>query len=171
MGSTVRHSPQDLIDAAHLGRKLKPSERLQVVVHLEKEGEIKKYTERDLAKLLGCSIANLRKYRQQTREMMAAAISADEAMNYMADFVRAYDILLKRAEEGLNAAKPNTGLHQGYLRIIAELWDNKINKLQSVGVIPKELGRLTSLKEEWIAEASPEGIISVRPHESSEDEA
>jgi hypothetical protein len=81
-------------------------------------------------------------------------------MNYMAEFVRIQDFLIREAMDGIKTGPKNTGLHQGYMRLLMEANDTKVAKLQSIGVIPKELGRLTTVAEEWTAVIS-DGVASV----------
>lgn len=160
-------SPEDLFEAAKLGKKLKPKERLQVVVWLETSGEIQKYPEIQIANIFGCRVQAIKRYRQRAKEELAQSITTEQAMNYMADFLRSLDLAIKECKDSLTGsnAQKNCGLHQGYLRLLKELEAEKIEKLQSIGVIPKELGRLTTITEEWVAEVSEEGVASVRQSE------
>lgn len=154
-------SSDELLEEAQKGKKLKPKERLQVVVHLEKTKKIDDWPEHMLAVALGCSRQAIRKYRAQAREIFAASLSPEEAMNILADFSGWYDFLIKEARAGLDKSTKGSQAHQAYLRIIGELWDGKVTKLQSVGVIPKELGRLTTIAEEWVATADLlSGVVS-----------
>lgn len=169
--ASAYHSPEELLAAAKLGIKLKPKQRLAVVIWLETSGEIENYPDPLLAKAFGCRPAAIKRYRKLAREEFAKAISAEQAMNYMADFVRSYDFLIREAKEALKGNK-NTGLHQGYMRLLKEIEAEKIEKLQSVGVIPKELGRLTTATEEWTAVVSEDGVASVsNTSEASDDES
>lgn len=171
MAATVLYTPDELLQQATLGRKLKPKERLAVMVHLEKTGDVNQYPDSQLAKLLGCKLSTLAQYRNKARATVASAISPDEAMNYMAEFVRLQDLLIQEAREGLRSAPKNSGVHQGYMRLLKEVSAEKIEKLQSIGVIPKELGRLTTISEEWVATISAEDVASCNralPGESDE---
>lgn len=170
--SMILNTPEELLDLAQLGRKLKPRERVQVMVWLERSGEIDKYSEHDVAKIFGCKVGAVKKYRRKARTELASAITAEEAMNYMADFVRSLNYVIKEAKEALKDDRMRgTGIGQAYLRILMDAESEKVDKLQSVGVIPKELGRLTTVKEEWVAEVSPDGPVSCRPADTDNDNA
>lgn len=170
MAALTEKTAEDLIAAAQLGLKVKPKDRLAAIVYLERTGKIEEYKEKQLADIFKVSIAAIARDRAAARQMFAEAISADEAMNYMAEFVRNYDILIAEARKALKQVEPGMIAHQSYLRILADLWDKKIDRLQGIGVIPKELGRLTTIKEEWIAEAAHDtGVVSVRQAEADKD--
>jgi hypothetical protein len=156
-------TPKELFQLAQLGHKLKPSERLAVVTWLEGSGEIEQYGPAQLAQVFGCKPAAIKKLTRKARQAFAAAITEEDAMAYMVNFLRSTDVLIKECKKMLADANiPGTQLHLGYMRLLMEVETEKIEKLQSIGVIPKELGRLTSVKEEWIAEVSDEGVTSVR---------
>lgn len=159
MAAVVNYTPEELFQRAQLGAKLKPRERLTVMVWLEKSGEVMAWQENKLALALGCKLGSLRKLRVEAQREVASAISPEQAMNYMAEFVRLHDLLIREAVDGVKNAPKNTGLHQGYMRLLMEASGEKVAKLQSIGVIPKELGRLTTVAEEWTA-IIHEGIAS-----------
>ncbi len=166
----VINTPDELFNLAQLGRKLKPRERLQVMVWLERSGQIEKYSEHDIARIFKCKVGAVKQYHRKARQELASAITTEEAMNYMADFVRSLNFIIKEAKTALgDEHMRGTGIGQAYLRILMDAESEKIDKLQSVGVIPKELGRLTSVKEEWVAEVAPEGQISCRPADANDD--
>ncbi len=156
----VNYTPEDLFKRAQLGVKLKPKERLSVMVWLERTGTINDWQEKPLAQVMGCKVGSLRKARAEAQQVVASAISPSEAMNYMAEFVRIHDFLIKEATEAIKAGPRNTGMHQGYMRVLMEASGEKVAKLQSIGVIPKELGRLTTVAEEWTA-VIVDGVASV----------
>ena len=160
MAATVHYTPEELFAAAQLGKKLKPKERLTVMVWLEKTGEAADWKDGQLAQTLGCKVGTLHVLRKNAQKYVAALISPDEAMNYMAEFVRLQDLLIKEALAGIKAGPVSTGIHQGYMRLLMEVSDAKVAKLQSIGVIPKELGRLTTVAEEWTATIA-DGVASV----------
>ena len=169
----LNYMPEELFKGAQLGHKLKRRDRLNVMVWLEKTGTIHDWQEKPLAQVLGCKVGALRRLRNEARQVMASAISPAEAMNYMTEFVRNIDFLIKEAYESIKAGPKNTGLHQGYMRLLMEANGEKVAKLQSIGVIPKELGRLTTVTEEWTA-VIVDGVASVsntsegQPHELAE---
>ncbi len=170
MADSTEKTVIELFLLSELGRFPKPKERREIVLYLERSGEIENHREDVLAKQLGCSKNALKKDRQRAWQTLAKAISSEEAMTYMADYCRHIDNLIKEGYAGLKeAVKGGTG-HPHYIRLIGELVESKVNKLQSVGVIPKELGRLTTLEEEWIAAASDEGVVSVKEKEKSAPE-
>jgi hypothetical protein len=162
MAAVVNYTPDELFKLAQLGRKLKPRERLDVLVWLEKSGTINEWQENKLAMALGCKLKSLRKQRSEAQRVVASYISPSEAMNYMAEFVRIQDLLIAEATYGVKNAPKNTGYHQGYMRLLMEASGEKIAKLQSIGVIPKELGRLTTVAEEWTA-VIVDGVASCAP--------
>lgn len=165
MAAVVHYTPEELFQRAQLGVKLKPKERLSVVVWLEKSGTVLEWNEGKLAQTLGCKIGKLRTLRTEAQGVVAAAISPEQAMNYMAEFVRLHDLVISEAVWGVKNAPKNTGLHQGYMRMLMEASGEKVAKLQSIGVIPKELGRLTTVAEEWTATISEGGVASCGPTE------
>lgn len=132
------------------------------MVWLEKTGEIQNWQENKLAKTLGCKVGKIKDLRKSAQAKLAEAISPVEAMNYMVEYVRLNDFLIQQAVQGVKNAPANTQLHQGYMRLLMELSSEKVSKLQSIGVIPKELGRLTTVAEEWTAIIT-EGVASVGP--------
>jgi hypothetical protein len=154
------YSPKELLDLAQMGKKLKPKERHYIMVWLEKSGEIESWQEDALAKALGCRVVKLRDLRRQAQNAIANLISPAEAMGYMTEYLRHSDLLIAQAIHGVKNAPANTQLHQGYMRLLMEASSEKVTKLQSIGVIPKELGRLTTVSEEWTAVISPEGVVS-----------
>lgn len=160
MAAVVNYTPKELFERAQLGAKLKPRERLDVMVWLEKSGEIANWQENKLAQVMGCKVGSLRKVRNSAQRVVASAISPNEAMNYMAEFVRIHDFLIAEATTAIKQGPGNTGLHQGYMRLLMEASGEKVAKLQSIGVIPKELGRLTTVAEEWTA-VIVDGVASV----------
>ncbi len=129
---------------------------------LEKSGEALNWEEHKLAQVLGCKFKSLQKTRNAARVVVASSISSAEAMNYMAEYVRLQDMLIKESLDGIKNAPKNTGLHQGYMRLLMDASGEKVTKLQSIGVIPKELGRLTTVAEEWVAVIS-EGVATCSP--------
>ena len=162
-------TPEDLLKAAELGKKLKPKERRLVILWLERSGEIDRFSDAQLAQLFKCKPSSIATYRSLARQTLAQAITAEEAMNYMAEFMRHYDLLIKEAKIGIHDSERGSIAHQQYMRLLKDVASEKIDKLQSIGVIPKELGRLTHMKEEWVAEVSDEGVASVRLNETPED--
>lgn len=169
--SGITNTPEELFNLAQLGRKLKPKERQSVVVWLEATGKIDEYDDHRLAQIFRCKPASVREYVNKARKGFAAAISAEDAMGYMVNFLRSYDTMIREAKKQLQDPKMSgTGLQQGYMRLLKELESEKIEKLQSIGVIPKELGRLTAIKEEWIASVSESGVASVRPADDDNGE-
>jgi hypothetical protein len=162
MASVLHYTPKELFEAAQLGLKLKPKQRLLVMVWLEKTGKISETAESQLAQILGCKIGSLRRLRTAARAEVASAISPAEAMNYMAEYVRHQDLVIAESLDCLKTGPKNTGLHQGYMRILMEASSEKVTRLQSIGVIPKELGRLTTVAEEWTAVIN-DGVVSVGP--------
>lgn len=170
MSLGIANTPEELFNLAQLGQKLKPKERMAVITWLEGAGRIDEIGDHQLAQILKCTPASVRNYIKKARKGFAAAISAEDAMAYMVSYLRSVDTLIKEAKKQLSDAKlVGTGLHLGYMRLLKEVEAEKIEKLQSIGVIPKELGRLTSVKEEWKATVSDEGVTSV--HSVNEDES
>jgi predicted transcriptional regulator len=171
MSLGIINTPEELFDLAKLGQKLKPKQRQSVVSWLESSGKIEEIGEFQLAKILQCKPAAVREYVKKARGVLAQAITSEDAMAYMVNFLRSYDIMIKEAKDNLLDPKmKGTGLQQGYMRLLKELEAEKIEKLQSIGVIPKELGRLTAIKEEWTATVSESGVASVgRTGEDGDD--
>jgi hypothetical protein len=162
MAAVVNYTPEELFQRAQLGATLRPKERKAVMVWLEKSGEILNWQDNKLASALGCKVGSLRKLRLDAQRVVAAAISPEQAMNYMAEFVRLHDLLIKEAVDGIKGAPKHSGAHQAYMRLLMEASGEKVAKLQSIGVIPKELGRLTTVAEEWTATIT-EGVASCAP--------
>jgi hypothetical protein len=162
MAAVINYTPEELFNRAQLGTKLKLRERREVMFWLEKSGIIQDWSERNLAKTLGVKIGALKKLRLEAQTLCAASISPAMATHHMAEYVRIMDFVIKDAQDGVKGAPKNTGTHCGYLRLLMEAVSEKIAKLQSVGVIPKELGRLTNISEEWTA-VIEDGIASVHP--------
>lgn len=170
MSTGIANTPEELFDLAKCGRKLKPKERQAVVTWLESRGKIEEIGEHQLAFILKCKAGSVRTYIKKARLGFAAAITAEDAMGYMARYLRSTDALIGECKTQL--ADPDmrgTGLHLGYMRLLKEIEAEKIEKLQSIGVIPKELGRLTSVKEEWKATVSDEGVTGVGPVGNSDE--
>jgi hypothetical protein len=155
-------TPEDLLNAASLGKKLKPKERRDVVLWLEKNGKLENYGEVGLANIFGCKPSAIRDYVRKARRTIALAITEEDAMSYMADFLESCNAIIKECKKALADTNMfGQGLHPVYMRLLKETEAEKIEKLQSIGVIPKELGRMTSVKEEWEAVVSDSGVASV----------
>lgn len=152
--AAIFYSPEELLQRAQLGAKLKPKERLEVVLWLERTGNIQSYPDGKLAQALGCKVNGIKKLRAEARHALASAIAPEEAMNYMAEFVRVHDLLIAEAIDGMKGAPKFSQAHQGYMKLLMEASSQKVAKLQSIGVIPKELGRLTTVAEKWVATIS-----------------
>jgi hypothetical protein len=169
MSTGIANTPEDLFDLAKCGKRLKPKERMSVVMWLEGSGKLEEVGEYQLAKILQCKPASVRNYVKKAREGFAAAISAEDAMAYMVSYLRSSDALIRECKDQIkNPAMHGTGLHLGYMRLLKEVEAEKIEKLQSIGVIPKELGRLTAIKEEWKATVSDEGVTGVHSVEDND---
>jgi hypothetical protein len=162
MSLGIINTPEELFDLATLGQKLNPKQRQAVVLWLERHGKVEEIGESQLTKILQCKPIALKGYIKKARVALAAAVTSEDAMAYMVGFLRSTDLMIKEAKKQMLAC-PGTGLQQGYMRLLKELEAEKIEKLQSIGVIPKELGRLTAIKEEWIATVSESGVASVAP--------
>jgi hypothetical protein len=162
MSTGIANTPEELFDLAKCGKRLKPKERVAVVTWLEGSGRLEEIGEYQLARILQCKPASVRNYIKKARLVFASAISAEDAMAYMVSYLRSTDALIKECKAQLkNTNLHGTGLHLGYMRLLKEVEAEKIEKLQSIGVIPKELGRLTAIKEEWKATVSDEGVTGV----------
>jgi hypothetical protein len=160
--AAILYTPEELLSRARLGAKLRAKERLEVVLWLEKTGEYAALPEGKLAQDLGCKVGSLRKLRAKAKQTLAAAISPEEAMTYMAEYLRLQDLVIAEATQQIKQAPGGSQLHQGYLRLLMEASGEKIAKLQSIGVIPKELGRLTTISEEWVATIADD-VATVQP--------
>lgn len=159
----IHSTPQELLELARLGQKLKPKERQAVISWLEVSGEIEKYGEHQLSQILQCKPATIKGYIHKARRTQAQAITAEDAMNYMVSFLRSTDVMIKECKKMVMDPKiAGSGIHPVYMRLLKELESEKIEKLQSIGVIPKELGRMTAVEEHWEATVSEKGVTAVR---------
>jgi hypothetical protein len=161
-------TPEELLALAKLGQSLTPKQRQSVVTWLEASDKLEEIGDIQLAAIFKCKPASIRGYRNKARKAFAAAITSEDAMDYMARFLNSFDILIKEARKQVRECPAGTGAHLGYMRLLKEVESEKIEKLQSIGVIPKELGRLTAIKEEWIATVSDKGVTSV--HAAGEED-
>ena len=118
--AAIYYTPEQLLDRARLGAKLRPKERLAVVLWLEKTGQYNDHPEGKLAKDLGCKVGGLKKLHHQAKQIMAAAISPEEAMNYMAEYLRLQDLIIEQAAKEIKACPSGTMVHQGYMRLLMD---------------------------------------------------
>ena len=161
MAEATDKTVTDLFLAAELGRKPRAKERRDIVLYLERTLQINDHRDTQLAKKLGCSLKTLSNDRKRAQDILAAGITSEQAMFFMSDYLRHIDLLIVEAKLGMKQAVLGGTGHAHYVRLVGELVDSKITKLQSVGVIPKELGRLNTVQEEWHAEASKDGVLDV----------
>ena len=160
-------APDDLYAKAQSGKgsELSATERRLVIAHMDEIGELSSNLE--LAQMFGVDERQIRKDKARLVRAYAKRIAPDQAMNFIAAYTRNHDILIAQARKGLKAANPGTPAHQYYVKLISDLEERKVTKLQSIGVIPKELGRLAITEEKWIAVFSDEGTASVHPDDDS----
>jgi hypothetical protein len=159
-------NPDELYKQAQQGLKLTPSQRRAVIAHLEEQGEIQSNYE--LAAIFRVDERVIRRDRTRLLRTNAKAIHPEQALLYIAAYVRSHDQAIAQCRLGLKKAQPGTPTHQMYLKLLSDLEERKASKLQSIGVIPKELGRLAITEEKWIAVFSDEGLASVHPDDGVE---
>jgi hypothetical protein len=167
MSQGIHSTPQELLDLARLGKKLKPKERQAVVTWLEGTGTMEQFGDYQLSQILQCKPTAIRRMVKKARQGFATAITAEDAMQYMVNYLRSNDTLIRECrKQVLDPAVVGTGLHPVYIRLLKELEAEKIEMLQSIGVIPKELGRMTAVEENWKATISTEGVTGVHEVEN-----
>lgn len=136
---------------------------------LEASGQMEQFGDHQLSAILGCKPHSIRRMVRKAQQGIAAAITEKQAMEYMADFLGSINVMIKECrKQVLDPNMAGQGLHPVYIRLLKELESEKIEKLQSIGVIPKELGRMTAVEEVWEARVSDKGVTSVREVEDGD---
>lgn len=154
-------SPADLYADAQKGTaKLSPQERRLVIAHLEEIGEVPSNYE--LARLLLVDEKVIRRDRLRILRQYASSLTPTQAMSFVAKYVRNQERYLSAARVALSKASSGTLAHQQYIKLCSDVEERIMTKLQSIGIVPKELGHMSISKEEWIAEFADNGIATVR---------
>lgn len=157
--------PADLYVDAQKGIKLSQRERRQVITYLDEAGETP--TNSELAKVFQVDEKVIRRDRSRLLRQYGSQISPTHAIMFVAKYVRNQEQLLKSAKLALSKATQGTLAHQNYLKLCSDLEERILTKLQSIGVVPKELGHMTVTEEKWVAEFADNGVASVRPDDGA----
>jgi hypothetical protein len=151
---------------------LTPRERREAVAYLDDHGfgdDNRDLSNYELADLFDVSEKIIREDKKRILAEYTSVISPAEALSYVGQYLRSHDGLIVRAKHGLAKSKPGTQAHQHYLRLISDLEAKRIQILQEIGAVPKELGRLNVTEERWVATVSNDGIVTCQPASQAED--
>lgn len=159
--SRKRESPQDLYEVAkQKTRRLKPKERQAVIMYLEEQDEIQ--SNYQLAALFQCDEKAIRRDRQVVMQEYSSQITPDNAMKFVARYLKDQDELIRKAKAGLDQTTPGGLMHSKYVALLSDLQARKIKTLQDISVVPKELGHLSVTEEIWQASVSEDGVTGVQ---------
>lgn len=154
----VDSQPSELLEIAKTKtRKLTPRERRSLISFIDEagvkdaSGHPVEYTNYELAALLDVDEKTIRLDKRRILKEYASIITPEDAMSFVAEFVKGHDDLLRRAYAGLRQSPEGTLAHQNYLKILSDLSKRRVTMLQEIGAIPKELGNLNVNQELWEA--------------------
>lgn len=152
-------SPDKLYAEAQNGRKLSAPERRRVIAYLDEIQE--HYSNYQLAAVFGCDEKLIRLDRKRLMRAYANAITPENAMGFVADYIKTHDELIARSRKALDGLTEGGQSHRAYIALISELTQKRLKALQDIGVVERELGHLNVSEEKWVATVSKEGITSV----------
>lgn len=158
-------SPADLYAAAQKGERLTPKERRSVIAYLDETDQ--HASNYELARLFQCDEKAIRRDKERLLRRYASHINPKAAIVYVAKYTKEHDALIRSAKEGLRKQTAGTAAHQQYLRLVSDLEERRIAKLQSIGIVPKELGAQTVSEESWVAEFTDDGVALVHQDDGS----
>ena len=144
-------------------RKLTPQERREVITYLEeagardKSGVSKPLSNYQLAELFDVDVKVIRVDKKKILKEYTSAITPDEAMVFVGTFMQGHDDLLRRTVKALNEIPHGTLTHAKYLQLASDLHKRRVQMLQEIGALPKELGNLNVNEELWEAYISDDG--------------
>jgi hypothetical protein len=145
----MAESVTDLLKLAESGAQLGTQQRRRVIASLD-AGD-KYHTAEELGVMLHVDDRTIRSDRYKIGHSYAQNMDPQHAMRFVVDFVQDHDRMIRKARRALDNAVEGTLAHQNYLKLLSDLSKRKIETLQSIGAIPKELGRLNVSEEHWVA--------------------
>jgi hypothetical protein len=157
-------SVSELFEIANTGtRKLTPRERRRVIQFCDdhgvedQSGKPKDFSNYELAKIFSVDEKIIRNDKKKLLKNYTSAITPEDAMSYVGEFVQGHDRLMRHAFRGLKASPEGTLSHQNYIKILSDLHKRKVGMLQEIGALPKELGHLNVSEEHWEAYIQDDG--------------
>jgi hypothetical protein len=165
----IRYTIEQLLDhCRHKTRRLSSGERRRVLRYFAQIDQFKGWDGgpvpkklRELAWLFGCSEPQVSRDRRSILRGIADTLTPDGAAEFVADYIGEIDSLINECEAALVESPRGSLQHQNYVRILADLRERRIAKLQEIGVVPKELGNLNVREEVWQATVAPDtGIVT-----------
>lgn len=171
-------TPEQLWDIAESKeRKLTVDERRDVLRWLDEDGHrempdpqdpsktisfsVRAYSNYKLGAVFGVNEKQIRKDRELIRKQAMTALTPEQALAFVEDFLREHNALIRRAELGLEACEAGSQTQVMFLRLISDLRKRHIALLQEVEVVPKQLGNLNITEEIWEATVSRDDVTSV----------
>lgn len=171
----ARYSVEELLDQArNRTRKLTARERKLAIEALDSEGRRPKPLN-ELVGLFGVSRTQITRDRLALHRKAGDSLSASDASQIVAEYLRDLDRQIENIQSLLDqtgddaAVVAGSLVHVNYEKLLADLRERRIAKLQEIGVVPKELGRLNVREEVWKAVvAEDSGIITTSSLEAGE---
>jgi hypothetical protein len=177
---TPEISVSELLEIAkRKSRKVKPDERRRVIRLLEESWSTAGYPQEpsnyELADLFDVDESIIRRDKRKIEKEYTSVITPDDAMSFVGWYCKGIDALIRDARAGMLASPLGSLGHQNYIKILADLRKRKIEMLQEIGAIPKELGTLNTTEETWEAYVLPDGTTGNQKmptlQQQQEDEA
>lgn len=155
----------ELLDIAqNKTRRLTPRERRSVIRYVEEHGVkdaatgvSKPLSNYQLADLFSVDEKIIRIDKRKLLKDYTKLITPEDAMVYVGTFMQGHDDLLRRAIKALDDMPHGTLAHAKYLQITSDLHKRRVQMLQEIGALPKELGNLNVNEELWEAVIQDDG--------------
>jgi hypothetical protein len=116
----------------------------------------------NMVELFGVTDRTIREDKALARKQVADEVSTDDIGSIVADIRMTYMRFKDRLEKSTKAANPGTAVYLAHLKAIADYEKVYTEMLQSLGILPKNLGSMTKTVFEFKA-FSKRGMVDAVP--------